>query len=260
LLEELRTELFFWTITLPTEALQGIRVGRGWAAFQDRIRHDLVRLLEDRLGRALVVGVAEVQEKRLRNSGTYAPHLHVAFVGKRRGWNRWAFDHADLDGIIERAAAACGAPPFKAKAAGNVAPVRASVCAYMAKYMTKGCQAVQSAAGEIELRPKQWWFRSSAMLAWVAEHVFPLSLPFIAWVHANRRALEDRELIRHRQIQGLPESAPTCWRVDWRGSPQLAELIALWHEWREHAQWEANHRLLYDRSNACQHSQQYQHL
>lgn len=253
LLEDVRSTLFFWTITLPDEALAGIAAGRGWAGFQDRIRHELVRLLTDRLGGALVVGVAEVQPKRLRNRGTYAPHLHVTFVGRRKGWVRWAFNHADLDGIIERAATACGAPTFKATAAGNVTPVRKSVAAYMAKYMTKGCQAGQSAAGEIELRPKQWWFRSSAMLRWVREHVFPLSLPFVAWVHEHRRSLEQLELIRHQQVQGLPESAPICWRVDWRGPPQLAQVVALWCEWLDDGEWLANHLLLHDRAHAGQH-------
>lgn len=260
LLEDVRSTLFFWTITLPDEALAGIAAGRGWAGFQDRVRHELVRLLTDRLGGALVVGVAEVQPKRLRERGTYAPHLHVTFVGRRKGWVRWAFNHADLDGIIERAATACGAPTFKATAAGNVTPVRKSVAAYMAKYMTKGCQAGQSAAGKIELRPKQWWFRSSAMLQWVREHVFPLSLPFVAWVHEHRRSLEEQGLIRHRQVEGLPESAPVCWRVDWRGPPQLAAVVALWCEWREDAKWMANHQLLHGRPDPRQHPLSDQHI
>ena len=91
------------------------------------------------------------------------------------------------------------------------------------------------------------------MLKWVREHVFPLSLPFVAWVHEHRRSLEQQGLIRHRQVEGLPESAPTCWRVDWRGPPQLAQVVALWCEWLEDAEWLANHRLLHGRHHPCQH-------
>jgi hypothetical protein len=269
LLEDQKTECFFWTITLPTEALAGIAAGRGWAAFQDRVRHELVRLLTDRLGVALVIGVAEVQPKRLRTAGVYAPHLHVAFVGRRKGWVRWAFNHADLDGIIERAAEAAGAPAFTATSAGNVEPIRASVAAYMAKYMTKGAQGQKgspnglgllAAVGEAveRLRPRQWWFRSSPLLAWVREHVFPLHLPFVVWVHENRRRLEQLELIRHQQVQGLPESAPLCWRVDWRGPPQLAQVVALWQEWVEDAEWRQVHHLLHDRTGSLHHPQHHQ--
>jgi len=271
LLEDQKTECFFWTITLPTDALAGIAAGRGWPAFQDRIRHELVRLLTDRLGVALVIGVAEVQPERLRNSGVYAPHLHVAFVGRRRGWVRWAFNHADLDGIIERAAEAAGAPAFTATSAGNVEPIRASVAAYMAKYMTKGAQGqkgpsigsgLHAAVGEAveRLRPHQWWFRSSPLLAWVRDHIFPLHLPFVAWVHENRRRLEELGLIRHQLVEGLPESAPLCWRVDWRGPPELAQVVALWHEWQEDANWMANHQLLHVRAHPRQHPQHHQYV
>lgn len=260
LLEEHRAESFFWTITLPDEALAGIERLRGWSGFQDRVRHELVRLLQSRLGFALVCGVAEVQPRRLRNHGTFAPHLHVAFVGKRRGWHRWAFDHDDLDGIIERAAVAAGAPPFRARSAGEVKPVRASVAAYMAKYMTKGSQALTSALSRLELVPRQWWFRSQDLLRWVQRHITPISLRFLAWVHENRRVLEDAGFIRHRQVVGLPESAPLCWRVDWRGPPQLAALVALWHEWSWDAEWRSVHDLLHVRHHPCQHPFRDQHV
>jgi len=260
LLEEHKAEMFFWTITLPDEALDGLEQGRGWAAFQDRIRHELVRLLVERLGVALVVGVAEVQPKRLRNHGRFAPHLHVAFVGKRKGWNRWAFVHADLDGIIERAAAAAGAPPFRATAAGQVERIHSSVCAYMAHYMTKDAQRPSSALARTDLVPRQWWFRSQAVCDWVRRSVFPLALGFIAWVHEQRRELEARGLIRHQQVQGLPESAPLCWRVHWRGPPQLAAVLALYQEWQWEANWERTTFPIRGRSQPCQHPQQHQHL
>lgn len=253
LLEEYRAQMFFWTITLPDAALAGIEAGRGWAGFQDRVRHELVRLLVERLGVAMVVGVAEVQPKRLRNRGTFAPHLHVAFVGKRKGWYRWAFDHSDLDRIIERAAVAAGSPPFRASAAGQVEPVRASVAAYMAKYMTKGSQDVTSALTRLDLVPRQWWFRSQAVCDWVRRSIFPLALGFVAWVHEQRRGLEDRGLIRHQQVQGLPESAPICWRVDWRGPPQLAEVLALYQEWLWEADWVRRTFPIHGRPDARQH-------
>jgi hypothetical protein len=255
LLEDLRPQLFFWTVTLPDQALAEIERGSGWAVFQDRVRKELHRLLTDRLGHVLMIGVAEVQEKRLKNHGTYAPHLHVAFVGKRRGWNRWAFDHGDLDRIIVAAAMTAGASRFDSKAAGNVAPVRASVCAYMAKYMTKGADPTLCGLRRENLIPHQWWFRSAELLRWVSDHVFPIALEFLAWVHERRRALVDAGLIQHQQVEGLPESAPICWRVDWRGPPELAEVIALWQESVWDAEWLANHQLLHGRAHPCQHPQ-----
>lgn len=260
LLEEHRSQLFFWTITLPDQALEEIAAGGGWSAFQDRVRKELVRLLLDRMGEALVVGVAEVQPKRLRNHGTYAPHLHVAFVGRRHGWSRWAFDHADLDRIIVSAAMTAGASSFEPKAAGNVAPVRASVCAYMAKYMTKGSQRVDVCLALMSLVPRQWWFRSTAMLRWVRKHVTPICLRFLSWVHEHRFPLEEARLIRHRQVEGLPPSAPVCWRVDWIGPEQLAQVLALYHEWQWDAEWRSIHALIHERPHSRQHSDEHQHV
>lgn len=236
LMEGLKAETFFWTITLPTQTLYEIEAGAGWSAFQSRVEKELHRLLKDRLPQVLIVGVAEVQEKRYRRTRVFAPHLHVAFVGKRRGWNRWAFTHEELDGIIVAAAQTAGAGTFDPKAAGNVEPVRASVTAYMAKYMTKGVSP-DVCLGLSSLVPRQWWFRSAELLAWVQQHTFPICIEFMEWTHRQRVLLDSLGLTRHVAIEGLPPEAPPCWRVDWRGPAQLAEVIAMWHEQVWEAEW-----------------------
>ena len=224
------------------------------------MRKELHRLLMERLGFALLIGVAEVQEKRFRRTRVWAPHLHVAFIGKREGWCRWAFEHEDLDRIIVAAAVTAGAQPFDPKAAGNVAPIRASVTAYMAKYMTKGADANLYGLSQENLIPHQWWFRSAQLLAWVQEHVFPLALEFVSWVHRHRRELEAQGLIRHQIVEGLPESAPVCWRVDWRGPPELAEVIAQWQEDEWEAEWWNTYRASHVGTDTGQHPVTHQHL
>jgi len=245
LLEEMRPLLSFWTISLPTEALTDLARAGSLPAFQDRVRKELARLLRAAGLPALVVGVAELQPKRSRAEGRPCPHWHIVFQGRKDRGSRWALSREQLDGVIAAGLTTAGVSAPDLRSAGNVQQVKRSVRAYLSKYMTKGsgdCAAWVGSSHE-NLIPHQWWFWTAQLRAWVLDHIFPITFPFLAWVHANREGIEARELARFRRLELSDPAAPITYEVNWLGCEVLAQLVYLWQLDSWDAQWQRNHRL-----------------
>ena len=252
LLEENRRCLSFWTVSLPTEALTDLARSGQWAAFQDRLRQELIRRLRAAGLPALVVGVAELQPKRSRALGIPCPHLHVVFQGRKSQGHGWALDPAELDAVIAAALATAGvtAPAGIATEdwlaqAGNVQQVKKSVRAYLAKYMTKGSGDTRQWIGHAaeSLIPRQWWFWSRDLRSWVLEHVLPISFPFMAWVHTYRKELEELGLARFRVLPLEDPRAPITYEVNWLKCEFLAQIVGIWQVDCWDTEWWGNHRL-----------------
>lgn len=245
LLEEMRPLLSFWTVSLPTESLSALREADTLPAFQDRLRKELSRLLRAKGLPDLVVGVAELQPARTRAAGFPCPHWHIVFQGRKDRRSPWALSRADLDGVIAAALATAGVRAPALRSAGNVQQVRKSVRAYLAKYMTKGsgdCARWVGSSHEA-LIPRQWWFWTRRLRAWVLEHVLPVAFEFLAWVHQYREQLQARELARFRQLDLSDPRAPVTWEVNWQSCEHVAQLIYLWQLDSWDAQWERDSRL-----------------
>ena len=252
LLEEKRSLLSFWTVTLPTEGLLALlRLGT-WAQFQDRVRKELTRKLQVAGLPQLVVGVVELQPKRSHATGLPCPHLHVVFQGRIKRGGHWVLSPADLDGVILAALATAGVhapadcdPDQWVASAGNVQQVKKSVRAYLSKYMTKGSgDCVRWIGSEVEgLIPHQWWFWTKEMRALVLAHVFPLHFGFVAWVHEMRHELEKAGFLRHRVLPLSDPAAPLTIEISWLRCEFLAQVVYLWQtqDWDDH--WHGSYRL-----------------
>lgn len=246
LLEEMRPLLSFWTISLPPEAMEQLGASGQLPAFQDRLRQELIRLLQRAGLPALVVGVAELQPKRSQREGRPCPHWHVVFQGRRNRGSSWALKPEQLDGVILSALATAGVSVSDLQTAGNVQQVKRSVRAYLSKYMTKGSGDVAPWRGDAShenLIPHRWWFWSRPLRAWVIEHIFPIAFSFLAWVHEHREQLGARALARFRQLELSDPAAPITWEVNWLSCDRLGALIYLWQsdEWEE--EWFRQQRL-----------------
>lgn len=251
LLEEMRPLLSFWTVSLPTESLIALCQADTLPAFQDRLRQELSRLLRRKGLPDLVVGVAELQPARSHASGFPCPHWHVVFQGRKDRRSRWALSRAELDGVIAAALATAGVRAPDLRSAGNVQQVKRSVRAYLSKYMTKGsgdCARWKGGAHE-NLIPRQWWFWTRPLRAWVLEHVLPIAFPFLAWVHEHREQLQNRELARFRVLELSDPRAPTTYEVSWLSCELLAQVVYLWQLDSWDADWWRSFRL-----NQWQHS------
>lgn len=252
LLEENRRCLSFWTVSLPTAALISLAQSDRWPAFQDRLRQELIRKLRSAGLPALVVGVAELQPKRSRAAGIPCPHLHVVFQGRKSPGHGWALSPAELDAVIAAALATAEAHAPDGIAAedwlaqaGNVQPVRKSVRAYLSKYMTKGSGDTRQWIGHAaeSLIPRQWWFWSRDLRVWVLEHVFPISFPFLCWIHTHRKELEELGFARFRIMPLEDARAPLTYEVNWLRCEFLAQVVGMWQIdcWDE--QWFREYRL-----------------
>ena len=131
------------------------------------------------------------------------------------------------------------------KSAGNVKQVKRSVRAYLSKYMTKGSGDTERWRGtEAEnLLPRQWWFWSRPLRDFVMAHVFPIVFSFLAWVHRNRREIEEAGLARFRVLPLDDPRAPLTYEISWLRCNFVAELVAVWQEDEWDEQWCKEHRL-----------------
>lgn len=231
LLEEDRSLLSFWTITLPTPVLLAIAERDSWPVFVKGVSRRLRRELIARLGAAVFVGAVELQPKRTAAVGIPCPHLHIVFRGRIDGCP-WALKRQTLDGIIAASAAEAGcAADCSYASAGNVQRVKKSVRAYLSKYLTKGSSDARVWAGTRweALIPRQWWLWSDDMRRIVRSATVQLPTEFLAWVWRSRHALLNAGLFYLQQCK-VPESAPATYRIFWNRVDCLAAVMARWHE------------------------------
>lgn len=245
LLEETRPLLAFWTVTLPPEAIEPLRAADSVALFQDRLRKELVRQLERAGLVPLVVGVVELQPKRSGRESRPLPHWHVVFQGRQNRSEPWRLSRQVLDGVIASALESAGACGCDLRAAGNVQPVRRSVRAYLACYMTKKAVDPSPWVGGVweALLPRQWWFWSRPLRAWVLQHILPLAFELLAWVHEHREPIQSRGLAQFRLLDLPDPRAPATWEVNWLSCENVAELVQAWQQDQWDAEWERSARL-----------------
>lgn len=240
-LEDQRSRLAFWTVTLSPAQLDWIERYDSWPAFQSAIRHRLVRTLRSRGLRPLVVGVIELHPERSTKEGRPCPHIHVAFVGRQHRKARWALSTADLDLIICKALIAAQCFDLDVRAAGNVQPVRQSVGAYLSHYLKKGSGPPAGAGRGYQLIPRQWFFQSRALLAMVRTLTVLLPLPFVAFIHGRWSALREQGWGEWQQVEIADARAPAVFSILWQSVESVAAAIAWWQETAWDDRWYSLH-------------------
>lgn len=162
-----KRRLGFVTCTLPhfPEEIQR-RINSVWGEIVRRFYQKIGRHLQ-KLGHDFeYVGVTEIQEKRYMRTGIPVPHLHFVYLCKGNKSDRYymyicqihrSWNHAVREGI------AYSGYPLKYPEHSECGSVHAkvvkkSVAAYLGKYVSKGCEVLQSMKdnGWTEF-PKQWW-------------------------------------------------------------------------------------------------------
>jgi hypothetical protein len=245
LLEEKREQLAFWTVTLGPNEIEQLRQLGTLPLFQDRLRQELRRLLLLAGMSGEVIGVCEIHPRRSRSSGLPVPHWHIVFRGRRTRYHCWALDRWQLDSVIGRALATAGVHNADLRAAGRIERVKASVRGYLGAYMTKKhVDPAPFVGGEGEsLIPRQWWFWTGELRAWVMQHVLPLAFGFLNWCHTHREAIQSRGLASWRLLDLPDPRAPDTYEVNWNSCEHVAQLVYLWQLDAWDAQWERSQRL-----------------
>ena len=199
LMEDFRTRLAFWTVTLPDSDYSYFADGTAsWPLFQRRVCDLVSRHLRAEGVEALVVAAVEIGDKRARRTRRPMPHIHLVLNGwnarDRRG--RYVLSPKVCDQLVSQAAKYAGLPSRQRPAMSSVEPIRKSVHNYMSKYLTKqaGIGEVDLSGGWDECIPRQWWNASEEARALVDGCLFKLSPGFAAFLVQRQVQLENAGL------------------------------------------------------------------
>ena len=271
LLNEMKPRLGFWTVSLPDEDYEELRVSGRWPLLQRRIYDLLARYLRDHGNEALVIGVTEIGDKRLRRTGKPMPHLHLVSTGYgvRVPGGGWLLSPAVMDGIVEKATASVGLSRRDRPAASGLQPIRHSVSAYLGKYLTKaaGADQVRPAEGWESLIPRQWWNRSDELHKFVLGHLFHLPPAFVAFVLQQRKRLEalricDVSKVVVGVVPGLlGDREITLDRIHFAQPEHLVRCLELFGHWlSDPSSWERPGWGCSDLAALARHSEEQAHL
>ena len=201
LMEDFKSSLCMWTVTLPNEDYECFAAGSArWPVFQRRVIDLVCRYLREHGVDALAVAAVEIGDERTRRTGRPMPHIHLVLNGYgRRGPNgRWLLSPKLMDHLVSKACQYAGLPSRERPAMSSIEPIRKSVHNYVSKYLTKqaGVHEVDLGDGWDECIPRQWWNASEEARALVAGCFFKLSAGFAAFVVRKQVELERAELGR----------------------------------------------------------------
>jgi hypothetical protein len=161
-----RQNLSFLTATIPS--LPGYDLGTictEWGEVVRRYKQELERELARQGIPGEVLLVTEIQEKRWRETGVIAPHLHIVFRGRAHFKARWAIAKERARELWENVLSAVLGYRVQAPASTRIERVKKSVECYLAKYMSKGGKVIQEIidAGLRPLLPTAWWGMTNSL-------------------------------------------------------------------------------------------------
>lgn len=160
--------LSFWTCTLPRMTDADMRsVCKGWARIVENVKKKLVYHLGKKQLPTHVVGVTELQPDRWAAEKYPGWHLHIVFVGRKRGRD-WAISTELGDKLWSEAVSEYTESEYSFHASCKLEPIHTSASGYLAKYMSKGSAVI----GEVEesypgCTPSAWYFVTKSLRTWV---------------------------------------------------------------------------------------------
>lgn len=160
--------LSFLTCTLPSGAQRTLAAGREWAEIVRRFNQSIRRKLIACGLTGSLVGVTEIQEKRLDKEGGMPLHLHLVFRG-RRPKGPWMLSPEEVTAVWARTVQSRvpGYEDADWSASINIQRVRKSAAGYLGKYMSKGGavvdEIVKEGGEQADSLPSAWWFCSAKL-------------------------------------------------------------------------------------------------
>jgi hypothetical protein len=265
LLEEQRSLLSFWTITLPDDVMLELLQLDAWHVFQGAVRQRLTRRLSDLGEEPLVLAVAELHPQRSRDAGQALPHLHVLFRGRPHRGADWLLSPHQLDGLILSALRAAGVRRQGLPAAGNVQRIRRSVKRYLSKYVSKAPRQLVTGSdlamlGDPRLCPRQWWFMSAPLLAMIEAATRCLPAEFLAWCCDRARAPWAGAPFVVQRVPIADPAAPSVWCITFRSPWALFSTWEAYERARILGERDPHRIRRHDRPLSGQHPEQHQQL
>lgn len=155
-----RARSVFATATMPALPVEQLRVlHENWGKVVEIYRLGLRRTLQKEGLRGEIVTVSEIQPKRHKNTGLPVLHIHSIFCGVTRT-GKFALTPKKHDDLWYNALSALiDIERNEIASSCNLQRVKKSASGYMAKYITKGAEAIAEAvaSGFSGWLPKHWW-------------------------------------------------------------------------------------------------------
>lgn len=179
-IESGKNRMSFLTLTLPNvDKTEAARISANWS--------EIIRVFVQWLGRQLracglsgeVVGVTEIQEKRLISTGVFALHFHCVFEGRKQH-ETWCLTPKEvreqwskcLSKYLDRQP-----EEYNWNCCENIQRVKKDASGYLGKYLSKGAKDLQRPEVKewIHVFPSSWWTCSNSLKAKVSTRVKSVS-------------------------------------------------------------------------------------
>ena len=164
--------LTFGTATLPlmTESEQSI-VCKSWSKIANRFMQEITRLLDSKGLSNEYLFVTEIQEKRYRNYGNVAPHLHWIMQGRKNKNEGWYIKPCEIKVIWERILENVLDRKINGSTATRIEQPKKSLKAEMGKYLSKGSSICKQIIndGKGDLLPSSYMGCSKTLKAEIAK-------------------------------------------------------------------------------------------
>lgn len=225
--------LSFLTLTVPGVTSEGaLTLVENWA--------EIVRIFQQRLKRRLVskglpgemVGVTEVQERRMAASGVVALHLHIVFQGRRR-YQSWALLPGDVRSMWRDTLTPYLEPVeggFYWDAVENLVHIRSSAVGYLGKYMSKGskvCDEIIKAHPGVVL-PSCWYLCTNTLRKRVFQNIRFISSNDSSWFESLCSSMDTENVFTFIQPVYVVMKDGFEYQVGWVGrlKPEAFQAIA----------------------------------
>lgn len=205
--------LSFLTLTMPSLTREEyICTATQWSSIVKRITEEITRELRRHGLSGNVVGVTEVQSKRLRKKWGLGLHLHLVFCGRKRPNMAWAISHLWFRECWLRVLSRAVGRRVESSNCENVVMVKRDASAYLGKYLTKGKQVISEVIEQYgeECIPSAWYtcslklrnaVKRNTAIAWDEDCDLVNHLPeycaldAIRWVSVNQIEFHGRAFV-----------------------------------------------------------------
>lgn len=160
-------DLAFVTLTVPPLSQDGRKaLSGGWSNLTRQLLQWLSRHLVKAGVNPNIVGVTEIQTRRLANTGEGYLHFHLVMPSKAKRWRGHAIRVEQLRTWWTRAVQRVSGEEFSEAARIEMAPVKKNCESYLSKYMSKGgTEQVVEFMNDVGLDniPPTWWCMTKQM-------------------------------------------------------------------------------------------------
>jgi len=185
--------LSFGTATLPYGSGEEHRLCcENWDEICRQFFQEVKRLMQRRgLNPNAWAYCVEIQDERWQKRGEFCPHIHWLMQGRTPG-QHWAINKNEFREIWERVLCNVTGQAMECPTATRIESVRKSAAGYMAKYLSKGGQALADMREEISLAliPRSWMGCSARLRKAVMAQTYTSSRNIGAFIDYVERLVE----------------------------------------------------------------------